>query len=45
MKKITSVVISDWNLDETHANYENKVLVYFASKKLCDEMLSWMIDI
>ena len=38
-------ITDNWDLNEIHANYQNKVLVYFASKEWCDEMLSWRIDI
>ena len=33
--KIIMIVTNNWNLDEIHANYQDNILVYFASKELC----------
>jgi hypothetical protein len=31
MIKFTSIILDDWNLDETHAHNMKQILIYFAS--------------
>ena len=42
--KFTSIVMNDWNLDNIHAKYWNKVGM-FSILTFYDEILSWVIEI